>query len=254
MNLSVIILTKNEENNIFDCIESVNFADEILVIDDYSTDRTLEVIKNLLNRKVKIFRRRLNSDFSAQRNFGLTKAKGEWILFVDADERVSKDLENEVRHLIETHGRGKKLNGFFIKRFDFMWGRLLRHGEIGNIKLLRLARKKSGTWSGAVHEEWKMKGDINELKNPLIHHPHQSIREFLKEVNFYTDLRAQELFNQGAKTNVFLILLYPKAKFVINYFLKLGFLDGIQGLVFALMMSFHSFLIRGKLWLLWQKK
>ncbi len=129
----------------------------------------------------------------------------------------------------------------------------MRYGETGSIKLLRLAKKDSGIWEGKVHERWKVKGKVWELKNPLLHCPHQTISEFLSEINFYSTIRTQELFDQGVKTSVWQIIIYPLGKFIQNYFFKRGFLDGIPGFVVATIMSFHSFLVRGKLWQLWEK-
>ena len=105
-----------------------------------------------------------------------------------------------------------------------------------------------------VHETWQLEGKIGELEGGIAHYPHQSIDEFLKEVNFYTTLRAEELFDQKVRVVFWHIAAYPIAKLFKNFVLKLGFLDGIEGIIFATMMSFHSFLVRGKLWLLWQKK
>nr|MBI5455569.1 hypothetical protein [Candidatus Levybacteria bacterium] len=147
-----------------------------------------------------------------------------------------------------------KYNGFYIKRLDVIWGKMLKHGETGNIKLLRLARKKAGVWYGKVHEQWQIDGKISELENSLIHYPHQTIDEFLKEINFYTSIRAKELYEAGVRGSLKDIIVYPKAKFILNYFIRLGFLDGIEGFIFAIFMSFHSFLVRGKLWLLWKQK
>ena len=247
--ISVVVLTKNEEKNIVDCLESLSWCDEMVVIDDNSEDRTLEVAKKM---GAKVFARSLNSDFSAQRNYGLEKANGDWVLFVDVDERVSSSLREEIIQL--TNNPINQCDGFYIKRNDFMWGKELKYGEVVNIWLLRLAKKNSGKWTGKVHEEWKTKGKIGRLRNFIIHYPHSTISEFLRDVNFYTDLRSKELFEKGVRSDFISILFYPSAKFLSNYFLKLGFLDGMQGLVFAIMMSFHSFLVRGKLWLLWQKK
>ncbi len=134
-----------------------------------------------------------------------------------------------------------------------MWGKVLKHGETGNISLLRLAKKGSGEWEGTVHERWNIKGKTTTLRNSLDHFPHQTIAEFLREINFYTDLRAEELFRKKVKSNWLSIIIYTKAKFFVDYVIKAGFLDGLEGLVFALLMSLHSFLVRGKLWLLWQK-
>src|SRR3989338_3704487 len=130
--ISAVILTKNEKKNIKDCLQSLNWCDEIIVIDDDSEDKTVEIVKNLklktqnYNSKLKIYKRSLNNDFSSQRNFGLSKAIGDWVLFIDADERVSKALALEISNL---KSQISNLNGFYIRRRDFMWGRELRYGE-----------------------------------------------------------------------------------------------------------------------------
>ncbi len=245
--ISAIILTKNEEKNIKQCLESLSWCDERIVIDDQSKDRTGEIAQKL-GAKVYV---RLLSNFSDQRNYGKDKAKGDWILFIDADEYISSALWYEIMQKINEPIDNPA--GFYFKRIDVMWGKQLKYGESGTIKLLRLAKKNSGQWVGAVHERWEISGKTETLNNPLQHYPHQTIEEFLKEINHYTDLRAKELYKLNVKTNWSMILLYPKAKFFQNYILRLGILDGLPGLVSSLMMSFHSFLVRGKLWLLWQK-
>ncbi len=247
MNISAVVLAKNEERNIEACLASLQWCDEVIVIDDNSTDKTVLLAKNM---GTKVFVHPLNNNFSKQRNFGLENAQGDWIFFVDADERVSEALVKEIESRIKNQ---ESKNGFFIKRLDSMWGKVLQHGETGRVKLLRLAKKNTGKWTGAVHETWRVSGKTEELKNPLMHYPHQTITGFLQEINFYTTLRAQELFEQNASVTWFDIIAYPKAKFIQNYFLKLGFLDGIPGFLSALFMCFHSFLVRGKLWQLRQK-
>lgn len=258
--ISAVVLAKNEENNIEDCLKSLSWCDEILVIDDNSYDKTAEIAKKA---GAKVFTHALNEDFSESRNFGLAKAKNEWVLFIDTDERITTSLREDIKNQIsrpkadrplDENIKNFNLNGFYIKRKDFLWGKELKYGEVGSMRLLRLAKKEKGKWVGKVHEEWKIKGKIGELKNPLMHYPHQSIAEFLKEINFYTDVRSKELYVQDRQTSWFSIILYPFGKFIWNYFFKLGFFDGIEGIIFALMMSFHSFLVRGKLWQLWQKK
>lgn len=246
--ISVVILTKNEEKNIATCLENLSWCDEKIVIDDQSSDKTVEIAKKL---GAEVFSRPLNGDFSAQRNFGLEKAKGDWILFIDADEQVSSALWYEIME--RTNDPINEYSGFYIKRRDIIWGKELHFGEVSNLKLLRLAKKNAGFWEGRVHEEWKIKGKKLTLNNVLTHYPHQTVEEFLKEINYYTDVRASELYTRKVKVQWWEIIAYPKAKFVMNYFFKRGFLDGLPGLVFALMMSFHSFLVRSKLWLLWQK-
>jgi glycosyltransferase involved in cell wall biosynthesis len=251
--ISTIILTKNEEKNIIDCVESVLFCDEIIIVDDESTDRTKDIIQRLSkeHEKIKYFSRKLNKDFSAQRQFGIEKCKNDWIFFVDADERITSELKNEI---VENISENQNFGGFLIPRIDFMWGKKLTHGETGNIKLLRLFNKNEGKLTGIVHETWQTERPVGRLLNSILHYPHQTFSEFLNEINFYTDLRAEELHNKNVKVSFLSILFYPMAKFLMNYFLKFGFMDGIQGLIHGIIMSFHSFLVRGKLWLLWQKK
>lgn len=241
--LSAVVLTKNEEKHIVDCLESISFCDEIIVIDDNSDDRTKEIAEKM---GAKVFTRSLNNNFSQQRNFGLSNTNGEWVLFLDADERVTKELQYEILYVINSSN--SDLNGYLVQRKDKMWGKILEHGEVGNIKLLRLAKKNCGKWEGMVHETWNIKGRIGSLKSYIIHYPHENVSEFLKEINFYTTIRANELYQKSIKVKLQDIIVYPLGKFFLNYFIRLGFLDGTAGLVFAIIMSFHSFLVRGKLW------
>lgn len=247
--ISAVILTKNEEKNIVDCLDSVLWCDEIIVVDDFSDDRTVELIKRFNNPNIHVFEHQLNDDFSNQRNFGLRKAKGEWVLFVDADERVSRNLKNEISYVTSIHDNDEKVFGYFIKRRDVMWGKELRYGETAHVKLLRLGRKGTGEWEYNVHEEWNIKGKKEFLVNYLIHYPHKSVKKFLKDINYYTDLRAKQLHERNIQVKWWMILFYPLGKFIFNYVLRLGFLDGTAGFIYAIMMSLHSFLVRGKLWL-----
>lgn len=241
--ISAVILTKNEEKNIVDCLDSLAFCDEVIVIDDNSTDRTRDLARS---KGAKILKRSLNSNFAAQRNFGLIQARGEWILFVDADERVPESLAQEIKEKIAS----ENYQGYSLNRQDYMWGRVLLYGETSHVSLVRLAKKNAGKWVSKVHETWNIKKNVGRLKHSLIHNPHPTIKDFLTEINFYSTLRAEELHMQKAKVSLFQILAYPKAKFFQNYFLRRGFLDGSEGFVMAIMMSFHSFLVRGKLYLL----
>jgi len=243
--ITAIILTKNEEKNIKDCLDSLKWADEIIIIDDYSTDQTVEIARSF---GAVIYQRKLNDNFASQRNFGLEMAKGDWILFIDADERISPELKEEIE-LVTRNPQPNNSVSYYINRQDYLFGKLLKHGETGNIKLLRLARKGSGLWERKVHEYWNVGAYCNTpLQHALIHYPHQTLTEFLKEINYYSDLNAKVFYEQGKKTNVWEIIFYPTGKFFVNYFVKLGFLDGTPGFLQAMLMSLHSFLTRGKLW------
>ena len=242
--ISAVILTKNEEKVIDKCIKGVVWCDEIVIIDDYSSDNTLEKIRKLKIGKVKIYKHYLNDDFARQRNYGLAKAKGDWILFVDADEVVRPLLAEEIGQKIE----GSHMNGFWIKREDYFLGKNLRFGETGKVKLVRLARKGAGKWERKVHEYWEVKGEIGELKNPICHNAHSDLRDFVDNINYFSSMHADALKKEGKRSNLVKIIVWPVGKFWVNYVLKLGFLDGMAGFIMAFLMSFHSFLAWSKQW------
>ena len=148
--ISAVVLTKNSQEQIVKCINSLSWCDEIVIVDDYSKDSTIKRIEKLeveKRHKVRIYQRNLDNDFAAQRNFGLKKATNSWILFVDSDEVVSKELQSEIMTVV-ING---KTDGYFIKRTDYFLDRWLKYGETGNIKLLRLGKKGKGPWQGRGH-------------------------------------------------------------------------------------------------------
>lgn len=242
--LSSIVLAKNEAQNIEYCLKSLSFCDEIIVIDDFSTDNTAKIVTSL---GAFVYQHHLNNDFSSQRNFGLSKAKCQWVLFVDADEEISDTLKEEIQAVV----LNDTYSGFFLKRKDFFLGKDLKYGETASVKLLRLAKKEGGVWKGKVHEKWKVKGEIGALQNPIIHKSHKTLTEFLQEIDYYTSIRAQELYEEKIKIYWYSTIIYPVAKLLVNIFIKKGYKDGTVGFIFAMCMSFHSFLVRGKLWLKW---
>lgn len=242
--ISAVVLTHNDEQAIKKTLESLTWCDEIVVVDDYSTDKTTRFARKFTS---KIFRRKVSGDFAQQRNFGLSKARGEWILFVDSDEVVSQELSREIQNAI------KSGDGYYLKRNDFLFGRWLKHGETGRLKLLRLSKKDRGIWVRPVHEVWNITGVVGTLNNPLYHFPHPNVAQFVDELNRYSTINAQYLYDQKIRVPWWHIVVYPKAKFFLNYFVRLGFLDGTAGAVIVLVMSMHSFLTRAKLWLLWHK-
>ncbi len=264
--ISAIVLGHNDEEILTRCLSRLLWCDEVIVIDDASGDGTRAIAKQL---GAKVYVRRLYDDFAAQRNFGLAKAKGKWVLFVDSDEVVTEELAKEIRDLTQRvipsyagiqsieagspTGTGMtECGAYFIKRRDFLWGRELKHGETGNVRLLRLARKDAGKWVQPVHEIWNVDGAVGQLVHPLLHYPHPNVVQFLDEVNRYSTLYTNYLHARGVREPLWAIVVKPVTKFFVNYIWRLGFLDGTAGLVVALMMSFHSFLVRGKLWLLYR--
>lgn len=234
--ISAVILTKNEEKNIARCLKNLLWCDEILLIDDYSTDNTLNVAKRF---KAKVYSRGLNNDFADQRNFGLTKATHEWILFIDADEIVSKELAREIREEIAS----RSADGYLLKRVGWIdeW-------------VLRLAKKGAGKWRREVHEVWDIKGNIKKLHSPLLHSPSEDLFKYLAKINFYSSLHAKSNISEGKNVNLIKIVFWPVFKFILNFIVKRGYTDGVHGFVVAIMMSFHSFLAWSKQWELQKDK
>jgi hypothetical protein len=141
-----------------------------------------------------------------------------------------------------------KYHGFYIHRVDNLWGKTLFHGD-ASVWLLRLGLREAGSWIGRVHETWAITSPTTRLKHHLLHFPHPSLSDFIRHINLYSSIRAQELLDQGKKATFWQLIWYPVAKFIHIYFLKLGLLDGLAGFVSAGVMSFYSFLVRGKLFL-----
>ncbi len=242
--ISAVVLTHNSSRSIEATLQSLAWCGEIVVVDDDSTDTTVDIVKRYTS---KIYQNTLGENFAAQRNFGLTKAKGEWVLFVDADEVVPEDLASELQKL----SREKSdVVGYMISRQDVMWGKPLLHGETQTVRLLRFGKKDAGEWVRPVHEVWAMKGLIGTTVHTLAHYPHPDVTQFLASISRYSTINAKYLYSQKAPSYGWHIVAYPLAKFFVNYVLRRGFLDGTAGAIMAFMMSFHSFLVRAKLWLL----
>jgi glycosyltransferase involved in cell wall biosynthesis len=244
--ISAIVLSHNDEKTISRTLSSLAWCDELIVIDDCSHDKTIEIVKQY---KTLVYTKELSGDFARQRNFGISKAKGDWIFFVDSDEVVSEKLQKEIRQAV-TH---TDVSGYMVMRLDTLFGKTLKHGETGNNRFLRLAKKGCGEWKRSVHETWDIQGIVKTLKEPLYHFPHPDVAQFLDEINTYSTLHAKVLYEKGVHAKNWQIVIYPCSKFILNYILRLGFLDGMAGMIVAMMMSFHSFLARSKLYLLLKK-
>lgn len=245
--ISAVVLAHNDEAHLRATLTSLAWCDERMVIDDYSNDATPEIAKK---GGAHVYKRHLDNDFAAQRNFGLSKAKGDWVFFVDSDEVVSDELAEEIKKATQQ----EEYVGFYVRRTDFMFGRWLAHGETSRVRLLRLARKDAGQWTRPVHEVWNMHGDVGELFTPLKHFPHQNVAQFLDEINVYSSLNARYLYDQKVSVSWWHIVGYPVGKFFLNFIFYLGFLDGTAGALVAIFMSLHSFLTRAKLWQLWDRR
>lgn len=244
MKVSCVVLTHNEEKNIAACLDSLAWCEEIIVMDDFSDDATTSKAQE---KGAVVYQRKVDHDFAKQRNKALEIAKSPWILYVDADERVPEQLAEEIKNL----GTEVIYSGFRLKRRDYFLHQWLDHGETGNIKLVRLARKDRGLWVRPIHEVWQIKGKVGSLTHELLHYPHQTLREFVAKVGDYSTVNAELLYRERQRVSGLDVLIYPLAKFLKNFFFLQGFRDGLPGFIHAVVMSFHSFLSRAKLWLIY---
>lgn len=252
-NVSLILLTKNESKNLennFEWLDSCPTINEIIIIDDKSTDNTIKIVKSLAskNRSVQIFNRGLNGDFSTQRNFAVSKTKNNWILWLDADEQPSKKLILFLKNINKC-----KYKNYSFKRQDVFLNHQLKYGETAYLNFTRLFNKNYGRFIGQVHEIWESPKSVHQTELIIKHTPHSTLNSCIEKINFYSTIRAQELFDQKITTNLFEIIFFPIGKFFQNYFFRFGFLDGTPGIIMALCMSFHVFLSKSKLWHLYQQ-
>ena len=225
-----IIICKNEEDNIEDAIKSILWCDEVIVVDAFSTDKTVDIIKK---HSVKLFQNEWKG-FADQRRFVLSKVNTEWAFSIDADERCTGELESEIRQIISQ--KDLKENGFLIPRKSFFLNKWIKHGGWYPNYQLRVFRKSSADVSDRqVHESYTVKGLTGKLKNDLLHYTVTSLSEFVTRINKYSDLSAAEKMDKK-KIGFFDILILPRIAFLKQFIIKGNFLDGTEGLMVS---KFH---------------
>jgi len=245
MDLSVLIITKNEEKNIRACLESVKWANEIVIIDSYSQDATLTICKEYTD---KIILQEWQG-YSAQKNIGHAHCKNNWILSIDADERVSPTLHEEIEHVIKSN----QFSAYRIFIRDYMFGKWIEYGSWPQQCHIRLYHKNAAAWQSAVHEKLVIQGDVGILTSPLLHYSHLTINKFMMKMNTYTDIEARRWYEEGIRKNWSIIIFSSIRIFCLEYIQRQGFRDKGHGFVLAILMSVYHFLARIKLWELWYK-
>lgn len=240
--LSVIIPTYNEEHYIETALKSVTFADEIIVIDSFSDDNTLAIAEKYTS---KIFQRKFDN-FSNQKNYALSQATGEWVLFLDADERVTHSLENEILEVIQNpEHEGYKINfpHFFMNRF------LYHHDD----DVIRLVRRDKAKFTGTVHEKLDVDGSIGQLKNFMLHFTYKGLHHYIQKKESYAWFQAEQLYAKNKKTTYFHLFFRPFYRFVNSVFIRGSFRDGIPGITVAVLDAYGVFQRYVKLILLHRK-
>ena len=230
--ISACIITFNEADRIEACLRSVAFCDEIIVVDSHSIDRTRELAASLGARVIE----RDWPGYRSQKQFAVDAARHEWVLCLDADERVSAELRAEITALRSAGFAGAA--GWSIPRISDYFGRFLRHGNAYPDRLVRLFDRRRGGWTGyEIHENTRVAGRVRRLRGRLEHYPYRSLTDHQNRMQRYADLMAQALYAQGKRCGLTRVLVNPQWRFVRGYLLRLGFLDGWRGLVFALIES-----------------
>lgn len=240
--LSAVIITRDEERNIRECLESIKWVDEIVVVDSESADRTVDICREYTG---KVFVEEWKG-FGRQKNAAIERTENEWILNIDADERVVPGLKGEIKRFLEDE---TDFDGFYIPRKSFFLGKWIKHCGWYPDYNLRLFKKGKGRFNErGVHESARLDGKIGYLKNPLEHYTYDSISDFLERMDRYSTLSAREMFKDGRRAGFFDILFRPELTFLKMYFMKMGFLEGYRGAILSALYSAYTLSKYAKLW------
>ena len=247
--ISVIVITLNEENNITDCLKSVEWADEIIVIDSKSTDRTVELASKF-TKKIYLTE---NLPFARKKNIAIEKATYDWVLSIDADERVTLELKGKILGIVNS--ADNKYDAYYLNRKSFFINKFIKHCGWYPDYVLRLFKKSSGAKfsENLVHEKLLVIGKIGKLDPDLLHYTNRNFEHYLEKLNIYTTYSSNELFSNGKKSGLIDMFFRPAFTFFKMYFLKLGFLDGYTGLVLCALSSVHVFVKYSKNYFLIKK-
>ena len=240
--LSVYMITYNNEETIERALKSVTWANEIVIVDSFSNDRTVEIGRKFTD---KLFQRKWPGHRD-QYQYAADLTTHEWIMFVDADEEVSPELTEEIREAL-----GKKageVDGFFVYRRTFYLGRWIRYGGWYPDGEIRLYRRNKGRWEGGLHARVVVNGKVQPLKNLYHHYTYRDISDQIQTIDKYSTIAANDLVTSTRLFILIHLLLNPIFRFVKDYILKLGFLDGIPGLVIAVSTAYYAFIKYAKLW------
>jgi len=241
--LSVIILTLNEEANIRECLKSVKWASQILVVDSESTDSTVAIARGCGATVLNI----PWEGYGATKNRALEQASGDWVLWLDADERVTEELSREIQELLRTETG--EFAGFAVARRAYFLGRWIRHARWYPGRVTRLFRKGKGKFTEpGVHEGLEIEGETGVLQNDLIHFTDPNLHHYFVKLNRYTTLAAEDLQKRGKRFRASDLLVHPVFTFFKMYVLQQGFRDGIQGFILCALSGCYVFAKYSKLW------
>ncbi|MFH1146440.1 MAG: glycosyltransferase family 2 protein [Pseudomonadota bacterium] len=239
--LSVAIITKDEAHNLPDCLSSVRFADQVVVVDSGSADETVHIAEDF---GCEIFRKDWQG-FGAQKQFAIDQCRNKWVLVLDADERIPEETARAIRDIV---AGARASSGYSFPRKNYFQGRWIRHAGWWPDRVVRLFQKGCGSVTRArVHEAIHINGPVVELKTPIEHYTESRLDKVLLKIDRYSTLGAEEAYQQGKKTSVWSAGSRAMVTFVQDYFFRLGFLDGPQGFTLAVTDSINKFFKYAKL-------
>lgn len=241
--LTVIVPTFNEEENVRDCLESLTWADDIFVVDSFSTDRTLAIAQEYTDHVV----RHEYVNPAAQKNWAIPQCDTDWIMSVDADERVTPELQKRVQSILAD---GTPYDGFYVRRMTTFFGKMIRHCGWHHDYPLRLWRRGKGKYVDVrVHEHVTVEGgNTGRIHEYLIHHTYKSFPQYLEKFGRYTTWAAEDLHQRGRQPTLVNLTLRPMWRFFKQYVLQRGFLDGKRGVMLCILSAFSVFMKYAKLW------
>jgi glycosyltransferase involved in cell wall biosynthesis len=241
--LTVTVITYNEAEHIQHALQSVAWADEIIVVDSGSTDGTADLARPLATQVIV----RGWPGYSEQKNFAADTGSNDWVLSLDADERVTPELASEIRALLSGT---PEAGGYRIRRVSRYLGRWVRSTDWFPDYQLRLYDRRAGRWNGLrIHESFRLReGSPARLQGELLHYAYRDISHHLQKINSYTTLLAKESHEKGRRTNPVAMAMHPSFVFVRNYVLRRGFTDGMAGFVISVLNTYYVFLKLAKLW------
>jgi glycosyltransferase involved in cell wall biosynthesis len=242
--ISACIICWNEERNIRRCLESVKWANEIVIVDSFSKDRTVEICREYTD---KVSQHKWLG-YIGQKNLIKSIATGPWILFVDADEEVSPQLRQEIIEEFES-GRNENYDGYEFPRMVFYLGKWIRHGEWYPDLKMRLFRKAKGVCAGnEPHDHTTVEGKVKRLRGHLYHYTYENLQDQINTLNDFSRITAQTMYQAGKKFRWSDMLFRPQLRFFKSFIIKRGFMDGMLGLIIAVCSSFGVFLKYAKLY------
>lgn len=241
--LSAYVIAYNDEPNIRACLESISWADELIVVDSYSTDATTKISREFTD---KVYQFEFTG-FGQLRNEAVAHATHEWVFSLDTDERATPELREEVRLLLN---RGPESDAYFVPRRNFFLGRWIRHGgfypDFRQPQLFRKTRMRYR--KDIVHEGYEMDGRVGYLKAHVIQYPFRDIHHYLAKMDRYSDLMSSRIVEQGRRFRSHQLVTHPLFTFMKMYVWRAGFLDGIPGLILAGLYAYYTFVKYAKLW------